>query len=265
MNRLFFHCGIAVLMLTAIFTFGCSDDSNPVDTNPPADAYLWVHLDTDSISINFSDLPKIDASGEEAIQLSEFVDTLLIPLFRDRDGNAYEARELYSYQIISDDGFSASVNRGYPNNVWSHLQLGHILTTKRQVVFPDDKIDLAGAYNVKEARHIVIYRKFDVELPDSAAFVELRSCDRVQVENFDGALEDAVCLRDLASVFVANPQTVNYNVRTLDGFGPGTSMTYEQFQTGYWLVNTERTKFTDTTLVGGAYKLKVLKTIQVVQ
>jgi hypothetical protein len=253
---------LSILLLAGLT--GCSKDAKSTAPVLSSEAYLLVHILADSTKIDFDSLPKIDASGAEAIQLSEFVDTVLVPMFRDKSGTPYDARELYAYQIVADDGYSAHGTKGYPNNVWSHLRLGHILTATRRAIFPDDKIDLFGAYDVKDARDIYLYRKFDIQTPDTTGFCELREVATIQVMNFDGALEEAVALKDFALKFVANPEYYNYNLLTLDGFGPTTNMTWSQFQTGYWLMDTQKTIFTDTSLVGGSYKLKVLQTIQIV-
>jgi hypothetical protein len=264
MKRSVYFLASIVAFLTIVVLGGCSKDNNPIISNPPSKAFLWVHFESDSVKVEFATLPKIDAGGAEAIQLSEFVDTTLIPLYRDKNGNAYDSRTLFAYQIVADDGFSASGAKGFSNNIWSHMQLGHILTTTRQVVFPDDKIDLAGAYNVKNSLHIYIHRKLDLERPDSTKFVELRSIDTVQIENFEGNLENAIPLKDVVLLSVDSPQIYSYNLRTLDDFGPSTSMTWDQFQTGYWLLTSGKTRFTDALLVGGAYKLKVLESIQII-
>lgn len=250
---------VMILCLAAIT--GCDKD-NPTKPEPEPENYLWIHFKSDSIKIEFEALPKIDADGEEAIQLSSFVDTTLIHPFRDKNGNPHEARKLYSYQIVGDDGFSASV-KGYLNNTWEHLTLGHILTKTRQVVFPDDKIDLAGAYNVKTARHIYIHRKFDVMTPDTTTFVELRKLTPTSVTNLNGQIENALLLKDFVTALIATPENQQYNLRTLDDFGPSTDLTWDQFQTGYWLLTSETTMFTDPTLNTGKYKLKVLEKILV--
>lgn len=250
---------LGILCLTPIA--GCDKD-NPSSPKPDTENYLWIHFKSDSTKIEFESLPKIDADGEEAIQLSSFIDTTLIHPFRDKNGNPFEARKLYSYQIVGDDGFSASV-KGYPNNTWEHLALGHILTKTRQVVFPDDKIDLAGAYNVKTARHIYIHRKFDVITPDTTTFVELRKLTPISVTNLDGQMENALPLKDFVTALVATPENQQYNLRSLDDFGPSSDLTWAQFQTGYWLLTSETTMFNDPALNTGKYKLKVLEKILV--
>jgi hypothetical protein len=254
-------------LLLFIFAAGCSkedDENNPV-TSPATDGFLWIHLSNDSTKIPFAGLPKIDADGMEAIVLSKFVDTTLVPKFKDKGGTLHDARVLYGYEIVADDGYSPSSVKGYPDNIWEHLTLGHILTATRRVVFPYDQIDLPSAYNVKEARSIFLHRKFDIETPDTAVFIELKDIAAVQVKNPDSVLEDAIPLKDFVLLLVSNPDDYSYNIVSLDNFGPETDMTWTQFQTGYWLLTSQKTMFTNTALVGGRYKLKMLNRILVNQ
>jgi hypothetical protein len=134
-----------------------------------------------------------------------------------------------------------------------------------RAIFPDDLIDLPGAYNVRDVRNIYVHRKFDIETPDTVSFVELKDITSVEVTNHDGEPEDALPLRDFVEVLVTNPGDFQYNMRTLDDFGPDEDMTWAQFQTGYWLLESQKTIFTDTSLVGGRYKLQVLEKILVNQ
>jgi hypothetical protein len=123
-------------VLCSVVILGCSKDNNNVSGPSTSNASIWIHLNGDSIEIFFSALPKIDADGEEAIQLSEFVDTTLIPMFEDRDGIFYDARPLYAYQIVGADGFSASGNQGYLDNTWDHMMLGYIVVSQGVPSFP---------------------------------------------------------------------------------------------------------------------------------
>ena len=262
---LFFTGIIAALILFS----GCSKEDNPINSNVPTDDYVWVHFEGDSTKLEFSSLPKIDVeeglakgAATEAIRLSAFVDTTLIPIFRDKDGVQYESRNLYAYRIIGDDGFSASV-KGYLDNIWEHMQIGYILVDSRKTLFPDDIKDLPGAYNVKESRHIRINRKIDVTAPDTTGFVRLPDVQVEQVENHDGQMEDAVSLQNIISVYVTDPASHTYTYSTIDGYGPSTDLTWTQFSTGYWLLQSEKAIFTDTALVGGEYKVKALQTITV--
>lgn len=261
MKPLIIQTFLFFFIIQLLLISGCSkEDSNPLVPDD-SDKYFLMYFDNDSVKISFSELPKFSINGEEAIQLNHFVDTTLVHPFIDKNDLSHDTRALYSYQIAGEDGFSAYTNRGYPNNIWGHLLLGHVIVSNRQVIFPADKIDLPGAYNVKTARHIYIHRKFDLEFTDSVNIVELRNITPVQVINQDGLPEQAVPLKDVVMSQINNPGSYDYNIRSLDNFGPTTDMSWEQFQTGYWLLSSEKTMFTDTTLVGGSYKLKVLDKI----
>ncbi len=250
-----------LFLILLLIVAGCSkEEDNPV-TPDDSDKYFMVYFNDDSVKVEFKNLPKFNADGEEAIQLNNFIDSSLIPPFIDKDTVAYDSRSLYSYQIVGDDGFSASGSRGYPNNICAHLFLGHVITSSRQVIFPDNKIDLPGAYNVKTSRRIYTHRKFDLDFTDSVHIVDLNKITPVQILNPDNVLEDAIPLKDVVTAMVTNPGIYDYNILSLDNFGPTSDMTWDQFETGYWLLSSEKTMFTDTSLVGGRYKLKVLEKI----
>jgi len=257
-----FHTYFFISILLLIVLSCSKEENNPV-TPDDSDKYFMVYFNDDSVKVTFTNLPKFDADGEEAIQLNYFIDTSLIHPFIDKDTVSHDSRSLYSYQIEGDDGFSASGSRGYANNIWDHLFLGHVITSSRQVFFPDNKIDLPGAYNVKTSRRIYIHRKFDLDFTDSVHIVDLDKLTPVQILNPDNELEEAIPLQDVVTAMVTNPGIYNYNILSLDNFGPTADMTWAQFQTGYWLLSSEKTMFTDTTLVGGRYKLKVLEKILV--
>ncbi len=251
----------AAALFTIVLIASCGRD-NPTTPKFESENFLWIHFKSDSIKIEFEGLPKIDADGEEAIQLSSFITTSLVQPYQDKNGNLHDTRRLYSYQIVGDDGFSASV-KGYSNNTWEHLTLGHLLTKTRQVVFPDDKIDLAGAYNVKLARHIYIHRKLDISTPDTTAFIELRTITPTSVTNTEGVTEAAVPLMSAITKILAGPENRQFSLVALDGYQPPTDLTWEQLQTGYWLLTSEMTLFTDPAVNTGKYRLKVLEKILV--
>lgn len=264
--RTFFSL-FCLFLTSTLLWIGCSPDSDN-STNPPASDFIWVVLNGDSVQMEFDNLSQITVDGEDAVRLNEFVTTSLVPEYVD-DSVHFDARVLYGYQIEGEDGFSASGNRGYADNTWNHLNLGYLLVSNRRAIFPDDSIDLPGAYNVQGARFVRLHRKFDVlrptdVAPDSHAFVELKAVSAVTVTNPDGQPESALPLADFVTRIIVNPQDFQYNMVALDGFGPTATMTWAQFQSGYWLLTSERTMFTDTTLVGGRYRLRLLESLVVV-
>ena len=96
-------------------------------------------------------------------------------------------------------------------------------------------------------------------MPDSTTFIELQTIRTVPVTNTSGVQEEAIPLSKIIAAVVAAPSAMTYNMLSLDAFGPTTAMSWTKFQTGYWLLTSQTTLFTDTTLTGGRYKLKVLQ------
>lgn len=254
-SRLFF-----VLMLSLVLILGCEkeDDDNPAG---PADSYsLWIVQGDDSTEVSEDGLATFDIDGQTCIHFSEFVDTVLIAPYND-DGDVYDRRPLYCYQIEGVDGFSAHVNRGYANNTWTHLTEGYVTLSTERAGFPES-LGLPGAYNVSDVARIKVFRKLDLVTADTTVFTEFRDVTSVEVTNHDGNPEQALPLVDfIDSNVIANPADYMFNMSAIDGFGPSTDMTWEQFQTGYWLLETGKTLFTDGSLTGGSYKLRDLEKI----
>lgn len=268
--------GLSLLALT-IFT-ACSDDDD--STSPTTYENIYVHWMGDSTNVSFEGMPTEDINGDQMIILTNFITDDIVP--QDADStyysivdNQYEARGLYSYQVVGDDGFCASI-KGYPNNTWYDLGKGYIGFESRDVTFPDDpaeNFDIAGAYNVKETRHINILRKFDVVCNDTINFFyDLKDMPTQTITNHDGLPEEAIALTsflekavedsvEIEVINTANLSNMMYNVRSVDDWGPSLELTWTQFQTGYWLLESMKTIFTDGSLAGGAYKVKYLEKI----
>ncbi|MDD3045585.1 MAG: hypothetical protein PHF33_09035 [Candidatus Delongbacteria bacterium] len=265
------------LLAVSLFT-ACSDDDDPA--SPTNYENIFVHWMNDSAVVSFEGKPTTDLNGETVIGLQNFITDANVP--QDADStfftavDEFEARQLYSYHIIGDDGFSASGVKGYPNNTWSELGYGYINSVSRDVSFPDvveDNFDIAGAYNVKATRHIKINRKISVVCNDTINyFYDLKDMPTVIIPNHDGIDEEAIELTsflekaadDSLQIDVindANLPNMMFNIRSADDWGPSTELTWTQLQTGYWLTKSLKTIFTDAALTGGAYKVKYLEKI----
>jgi len=265
------HIMFYISVLIIILWVGCAkDESSPAGPDSSACEYMWVHFHGDSVQVFYKDLNTFDvntlsksvASETDAIWLCSFVDTNLIPNYTVKDSTIYDTRSLYAYRIEGDDGFSASV-KGYPDNIWDHMKKGYVLIASRRVVFPDDLIDLPGAYNVKDVRHIRIKRKFDIYAPDTSLFAEISEFATTSVLDADGQNEDAVSLSDIVASVISNPETFTYNLQALDGYSLPDDLTWEDLQTGYWLLDSKKTIFTKESLSSKKYQIKYLEKIVV--
>lgn len=255
------------MIVGLLLSAGCSkDDDNGVTDPGNGSEYMMIHYQGDSFEVYYDDLETFDvtsfkapaATENDAIWLSSFVDTLLIPRV-----DTCDARHLYAYRIEGDDGFSASV-KGYPDNIWDHMDKGYVMVLSRRVVFPDDILDLPGAYNVKDARNIRINRKIEVTAADSSSFVRLCDMPATMVENDGGQNEEAVSLSGIVEEYISNPASFMYNLHAIDGYSLSSDLTWEELQTGYWLLESEKTIFTPDSLSGGRYRVKYLEHILVI-
>lgn len=262
----------AITALALFLFFGCAKDGGDSSTGPDVTTgnFLWVHLDGDSVKVNYDDLPIFDVSTlakplydeNDAIWLTAFINTDLIPLYID-DDSTYDRRALYAYRFVGDDGFFAASKLGYSDNTWDQLDKGYILCVSRLVVFPDELLDLPKAFNIKDVARVLVSRKIDVTGPDSSGFARLTDLPTVQVENWDGLTEDAVSLADIIELFVNAPAGHQYNLEAIDGYTLPADLSWAQLQTGYWLLDSKRTWFTDPALQSGKYKMSYLQTIMV--
>ncbi|MCK5147328.1 hypothetical protein KAR48_11265 [bacterium] len=265
------HFKISVFLILTIGLLSFSGCAKNDPTSPELESdYIWTHLAGDSVKVEFDDLQMIDVTAiaktsaeNDGIWLQSFVSETLIPEATDKDGNSYDARNLYAYRQVAEDGFSAIV-KGYADNTWEEMGKGYILIDIRKVVFPDDILDLPSAYNVKDVRHIKIFRKFDVIVSDTTGFTSIDGLTVHQVDNGEGSNESAIALADLILPFVANPAAKTFTLQAIDGYTPPDAISWTQMQTGYWLLESKKTIFTHADLQSGKYKLKYLKSIQVI-
>jgi hypothetical protein len=253
-------CRMGVLAAMLLILLQACDSSTDPVTPSEQESWISMYHSDDSLRLRLNDYASTDIDGEAAIPLSALVDTNFIPPFYDRNGSAHDARVLYAYHFIGSDGFSASVNRGYANNIWEHLTVGYIMLRSRNLLFPKAVIDLPGAYNIKDADKLYLRRKIDVVFPDSTVFVEIGKLPVTTVINTQGVAEAAVAFDALIRAVLPDPGGYSYTLRAIDGAGPD-ALTWQQFSTGYWLLQSERSMFTDPGLSSGRYRLSAVDRI----
>jgi len=264
-----------IMLITAVTTLtsitACRKGSkNPVGPDNSISEFMWVHFKGDSTKVKYDDLTVFDintiskrvASENDAIWLKAFIDTSLIPVTIARDESVHDTRNLYSFRFKGDDGYGA-YKKGYADNTWNQLDKGYVLLATRRIIFPDELLDLPGAYNVRDVRSVHISRKFEVVNPDSAAFVRLQDIASVKINNWDGVPEDALCLAEMVKAVLVNPENYHYNIEAIDGYSLPADLTWTELQTGYWLINSAKTLFTNPALASGKYKVKKLLKIVV--
>lgn len=251
-----------ILLVSVAIVAGCSDKGdNGAGPDPGPAVSIHVVLGELTDSVAASELPRDTIDGEPAVRLSAFVRPEFLPPYIDKDDVAHDTRGLHAYRLVGADGFNPHDNRGYQDNTWAQLDLGYYLIDEDRVVFPDESIDLPGAFNVKSLRTIRVFRKIDVVTDTVTTFREIEDLPVVQVQNLEGQPENAIGLWEcIAPPYVSEPATHQYQLRSVDAFSPP-AITWAQLRTGYWLLTTQRTVFTATELNQGKYKVSALEAI----
>ena len=229
MRKIFFSLLTVLLLLS--FT-ACSEDDNTTD--PKIYGYL----------------------------LEQFVSTDAVIQITDPSAEANtDFRDLYTYEIVASDGYSPrnSSNAGYDLD-WDVLKAGYIVPDDNRRTWFDNP-DMPGAFRVKDATNLRLYRKVDIE--DSLGttyYVELGSLPVHQIENWDGELEDAIKLSDLLTPFA---QYEGVTLYAYDDYAK--EYTPEQIQDGYYFPQSEVSTFPtfNDSMQGGQKKFKKLAGIVV--
>ncbi len=264
------------IVLSALLLAACGSEDDPA---APIDRgeYVLVHHDGDSLRVYLDELPSVQIDGQDVIYLDDFVSQDLLPPYQ-AAAIRHDTRALYAYEIEGADGFSAHGRRGYPNNTWDQMPLGYLVKSTRRAIFPDEAIDLPGAYNVKDVRHVRVWRKFDVEIAaaDTTVFYELRRLEDRTADIAFPPVGDEQHAQVLAAIPLAafierlvaderldDPSGHAYRLTAIDGAVTPGLLDWQQIQTGYWLVATSRTRFTGPGLLEPGYRLTHLRRISV--
>lgn len=225
---------LTYLIFIALLLFGlfaCSEDDKPTDAR-----ILGYSLDQ-----------FIDANAVRAKITSDPEDT-------------EDYRALFNYELVASDGFTPRQGQtgGY-DLPWSILQQGYYVPSDNHSTwFPN--LNLGGAFKVKNAESIRLYRKVVVSCGASSADCELRGLTVEEVENWGGEMEPAIRLNQFVSA-VASYDSVRFTAP--DGY-----VKYykpEHIQDGYYLLNSEVTTFPslNSSMPGSLKKFKKLASVDV--
>jgi hypothetical protein len=254
--------GLYLSALLVVIT-GCSKKEKGVE--PGEGLSIEVRLmgydavaDT-TLSFELGDMRTENFDGEKGVPLVEFVPLELIPMYDkktpDDPLDDIDRRPLYAYRIKGADGYNVHDNKGYDDQRWSELQNGYIGQESRRAEF-DESLGLAGAYRVTDVAVIEVYRKVEIVMADGSALAELADFPAI---TFQG--ERSVALVELLRE-VSSPESYSYKIVAVDGYTGISPFTWEQVQTGYWLLASDRTGFDPD--LGGKSKIRYVRSIEVV-
>jgi hypothetical protein len=196
---------------------------------------------SDSITVELGDLiftryfdllDKVTFEGNEAIRLSDFIDSAV---------TVYPS--IYVYRVIGSDGFYAA-QKGSPDNTWEQIQKGYLRLSDRMAAF-DPNLGLEGRYYVKDVVSIELLRKIDVNLTegkDSTFLIEDK-----QIETFADSADafydgrPGIRLSEFIRPLTSTPEDYVYDLLSVRG--EKRNFSWSEIQTGWWLEDLDLTKF----------------------
>ncbi|MDY0150662.1 MAG: hypothetical protein RBS43_00140 [Candidatus Cloacimonas sp.] len=227
---------ILLFVLLVLLTFGCSEkDDNPTDTN-----IYGYSLDQFISKTAVRDV--VDATQPDSLDF----------------------RSLFAYEIVSADSLPwsprMSSNAGYDLPWESYKQGFYVPSDSKKTWFPP-VLGIPGAFKVRNAGTIKLYRKVDVNTTTTNKLVELKGLALHSVNNWNSTPENAIKLSDLLQGIA-----VWDTVRFVSSDGYTRDYTPEQVNDGYYLLNSEVTTFPtlNDSMTGGQRKFKKLAAIEVI-
>lgn len=238
-----------VLLLSLLLLWVACGCSRPIK---PKSDFITVQLSDLTFVRYFDILDKVTFEGDEAIRLSDFIDSTMT-----------DYPEIYAYRVIGSDGFYAA-KKGSPDNVWEHMQKGYLKLSDRRAAF-DASLGLAGRYYVKDVASIELLRKIETKFKGEEDFSFSLIVDADQATYVDSA--DAfyngragIRLADFVDTLTSTPENYTYNL--ISAQGEERQFSWSEFQTGWWLLGLDVTKFLPD--LGVDSKMHRLQTIELI-
>ncbi|MFC1542037.1 hypothetical protein ACFL50_06270 [Candidatus Latescibacterota bacterium] len=229
------------LTVLILILSGCGDDKSPTGSN---ETYMIaVSTESDSTNVDLADYQIVTIEGEDAVKLSGLVDTEI-----------YTEPNNYVYRLIGSDGFYANM-KGSPDNIYDHLKSGYIVLSTMWVTF-DTSLGLINRYNIDDVAELKILRKIDFITPADSLIQYV--VDDLPHVTFQDSL-DAVALTEFLPLEVLSSSLLYmYDLVASDEYTA--SLTYEEFQAGYYVISEDRVLYTNPDITG-AKKVRMLNRI----
>jgi len=231
------------ILVTIIFSFilcfpGCGKDKSPTESQ---ETYLFtITTGSSSSEVNLDEFPKYMIEEENAVKLSELVDTTVLT-----------EPHNFAYRLIGSDGFYAHI-KGNPDNTWDHMQNGYIILSTMAVSF-DPSLGIINRYNIKDVAELKILRKIDFVTPADSLIQFI--VDELLRVSFQDSL-NAVALSELIPRdVVSSPSLLVYELVAVDDYS--VTLTYQQVQEGFYVIEQDRVLYSNPE-IQGAMKVKML-------
>jgi hypothetical protein len=237
-----------VLLFALVLFFMAWGCSRPIK---PKSDFITIKLGNLTFVRYFDLMEKVTFEGAEAIRLSDFVDSTMTDYPR-----------IYAYRVIGSDGFYAA-KKGSPDNVWEHMQKGYLRLSDRRATFESD-LGLAGRYYVKDVVSIELLRKIDTKFEEEEASFRLIADMHADIylDSVDAFYNgrSGIRLSDFVDTLTPTPESYTYNLISVQG--ENKELSWSEFQTGWWLLDLDLTKFSPD--LGVDSEISHLQTIELI-
>ena len=219
--------GFFALVFLICAIVGCS---RPIK---PKSEFITIKLGEATFTRYFDLMPVSDFDGDEAIRLSDFIDSVIT-----------RRPEIYAYRVIGSDGFYAAL-KGSPDNVWEHMQKGYLKLSNRKAAF-DQTLGLPGRYSVRDVASIELLRKIETKFEDEEEFSFL-VIDDMEMGTYSDPTDDfydgraGIRLSDFIDTSTVASEDYAYNLVSVQG--QQKLLSWSELQTGWWLSDLDLTKF----------------------
>jgi len=234
---------VSVFLLLST-TCGCS---RPIK---PKSDFITVKLGEMTFTRYFDLMEKVEFEGDQAIRLSDFIDSVIT-----------ELPPIYAYRVIGSDGFYAHM-KGSPDNVWEHMQEGYLKLSNRRAAF-EQSLGLEGRYYVKDVTGIELLRKIEIRFEGDDHFtfsliaeMEMAAYSDPEDGFYDG--RSGVRLADFVDTLTSAPEDYSYDLVSVTG--EKKDFSWSELQTGWWLLDLDLTKFYPD--LGPGSRMPYLQTIE---
>jgi hypothetical protein len=237
-----------VILFALLFFFIACGCSRPIK---PKSDFITVKLGNLTFIRYFDIMEKVIFEGEEAIRLSDFVDSTMT-----------DYPQIYAYRIIGSDGFYAA-KKGSPDNVWEHMQKGYLRLNDRRATF-ESSLELSGRYYVKDVASIELLRKIDTKFkeedPSFSLIVDKQATTYLDSTDAFYNGRSGIRLSDFVDTLTSTPENYTYNLISVQG--DEKTFSWLELQTGWWLLGLDVTKFFPD--LGMDSRLAHLETIELI-
>ena len=247
--------GILIIGSLSLIEIGCDEDtSDPIGSRPNYNLIALL-LGDESLELDLRDFTSTTFSGLNVVSLDCLISREVHDSIVDNQATAPDLRTLFAFRMHGSDDFTPYDVIG-EDLVWEVFRQGYIALGTRNMIFPDT-LELARTYSVRDCDRIELFRKMNVITPSSSGFVILDELESEQKSIGLGGPLEVIPLYSFIPLRIATttPDSFGYRIIGINGSTQDTSLTWQEWMKGYWIIELNVTWFDTVTLQQPEYQV----------